>query len=307
MFLFPFCSHFVPILAPLWGSCSHFVPILFALCSHSCPALGFLFPLCSHFVLILAPCWGSCSHFVRILAPLCGSCSRFVPIWFLFLPHFRVLVSTLFLFLPHFRVLVPALFPFGSHSCPTLGFLFPLCSHSCPTLGFLFPLCSHSCPALGSCSHFVPTLFPLCSHFVPTLFPFLPNFRVLVPTLFPLCSRCVKSGGAGVGTATRTHSNQDGPVHPAASSALLGPNMMSSNTLTLTTILNGRSTFTATSNSLLTSSNQVGFVARQVLFNKTILLSKSHTRIFSRYKRHFVTNKALPRKTHFLAEVLCLR
>ena len=158
--LIPLCSHFVPILVPLWGSC-HFVPTLFPFLSH----FRFLFPLlttcfrCTSRAmqpsvfslqcvsrrsrLLVENYRTSCKTHVETygqrhlseafwfwekistLFPLWGSCSHFDP--------------TLFPFVP-----IPTLFPLCSHSCPTLGFLFPLSFHLFPTL---FPLS-------GSCSHF---------------------------------------------------------------------------------------------------------------------------------------------------------
>ena len=135
--------------------------------------------LLSHFEIVLFTLSHSCLS-LGFFFPLC---SYFVPI---FVPLWS---STCF----HSSHLVPTLFP-------TLFVLtlLPLCS--CRALRFLFPLCSHFVPILvplwGSCSRFVPTLFPLpilvplwcSSHFVPTLFPFLSHF---VPPMFPLCSHFV--------------------------------------------------------------------------------------------------------------------
>ena len=62
------------------------------------------------------------------------------------------------------------------HFVPMLVPLWGSCSHFVPTL---FPFCSHSCPTL----YLVPASFPLCS----TLFLILSRFGVLIFALFPLC------------------------------------------------------------------------------------------------------------------------
>ena len=62
--LIPLCSHFVPILVPLWGSC-HFVPTLFPFLSHFGVLVPTFFPFVSHFV----PTFG-------FLFPLLTTCFR---------------------------------------------------------------------------------------------------------------------------------------------------------------------------------------------------------------------------------------
>ena len=165
----PLCSHFVPILVPLWGLlvenyrtfmlCSHFVPTLFPtffpFVSHFVSTFGFLFPL-------LTTCFRCTS---RAMQPSVFSLQCVSRRSRLLVENYRTSCKT------HVETYGQRHLSEAFWFWEKISTLFPLwgsCSHFDPTL---FPLCSHSCPTLGFlslCSHFVPILVPLsgsCSHF----------------------------------------------------------------------------------------------------------------------------------------------
>ena len=179
--LIPLCSHFVPILVPLWGSCS---PLSFQL------VFGFLFPL-------LTTCFRCTSRAMQpsVFSLQCvsrrsrllvenyrTSCKTHVEtygqrhlseaFWF------WEKISTLFPLWGSCSHFDPTLFPLSSH-VPLWGNQPCVTCNAFPTLLVVVPnfLQNACCPTLvkdtspGSCSHFLSICFPLCSH-----------FRVLVPT-----------------------------------------------------------------------------------------------------------------------------